>query len=196
MLWTSDSSRIAGTRPSHGGSGRAESSARTWFLARDCDSCLRWPLSDAGCGAAKTHFVVAREETAKARPAMAMAAKEAKVERVAALLKKRQSHTASYCRTIRCEAWFQLSDIWSPLVLAKFKNMSLLLRRLDLHVAARKHSSSGNHPTTRRSRKFKTRCNQIPSYNWCCCPLLSLPVSCLPRCVANFGRIPPHSMHI
>ena len=45
MFWTCDSSRIAGTRPSHGGSGRAESSAaRTWFLARDCDS-----RSDAGC---------------------------------------------------------------------------------------------------------------------------------------------------
>ena len=61
------------------GSRCAESTAaRTWFLARECDSCLRWPFSDVG--AVMTHYVGAREKTAKARPTKARGAKEAKVE--------------------------------------------------------------------------------------------------------------------
>ena len=40
------------TKPTwvQGGWRHVESSeARMWFLACDCDSCPRWPLSDAGC---------------------------------------------------------------------------------------------------------------------------------------------------
>ena len=68
-------------------------------------------------------------------------AKEAKVERVAALLRKRQSNTASSCRTIGCKAWFQL-DIWSLSCFGKvLKTCRCFFLTLYLHV----DSSSGNH---------------------------------------------------
>ena len=48
--WTPTLLTLTLRKSVQGGSRNVEfSAARTWFLARDCDPCHRWPLGDAGC---------------------------------------------------------------------------------------------------------------------------------------------------